>query len=218
MSDDGFATMVRHARGFFTELAANNEKAWFDARKGHYDAEIRKPAEFFAGLMAEELSRMVGDPVGAKVFRIHRDVRFSKDKTPYKTHLHISFPRGSDDPLVPGFFFALDANEITLHHGVFDLKGEALTRWRAFVDRWGALLEEAIEESGARLGHYGPPPLKRVPKPYDPDHPQGELLRRKGMILTRDLDPGWERAAFFDAVVAGYERFLPVTRLIGAHL
>lgn len=215
---DGFTQMVDAAQPFFVKLAANNTRDWFEQHKTHYMDDIRKPGEFFADLMSEELSRMLGEPIGAKVYRIYRDVRFSKDKTPYNTHLHISFPREGDDPLRPGFFFAIETDSITLHHGLFDLRGEALTRWRALIDKWGGLLAEAIEETGARISDYGPPPLKKVPKPYAPDHPHGDLLRRKGLILSRDVDADWRARGLFDAVAEGYARFLPVTRLLDRRL
>ena len=110
---DGFTQMVDAAQPFFVKLAANNTRDWFEQHKTHYMDDIRKPGEFFADLMSEELSRMLGEPIGAKVYRIYRDVRFSKDKTPYNTHLHISFPREGDDPLRPGFFLVCSRCENT---------------------------------------------------------------------------------------------------------
>ena len=85
---DGFEDMIDAAVPFFTELAANNSKAWFEPHKARYAEDIRKPAEFMAELVSEDLARITGKPHASKVFRIYRDVRFSKDKTPLNAHLH----------------------------------------------------------------------------------------------------------------------------------
>lgn len=79
---DGFAEMIAQANGFFTQLRENNTREFFEAHKATYNSEIKKPAELLADLLAEDLARTTGQAHKPKLFRIHRDVRFSKDKTP----------------------------------------------------------------------------------------------------------------------------------------
>lgn len=186
---DGFNDMLARATAFFRDLRADNTKAFFEPRKEHYTAEIRKPAELFSEIMAEEISRMTGANFTPKVFRIYRDVRFSKDKTPYNAWLHMIWASGDKDDLAPVFFFGHDPNETIVASGIIGLRGDALTRYRIFVDSWGDLLTDVIDETGGEIADYGADPLKRVPKPYDPDHTHGDLLRRKGLILKRGVTP-----------------------------
>ncbi|MEM8553603.1 MAG: DUF2461 domain-containing protein [Pseudomonadota bacterium] len=189
---DSFAALIQQANDFFSELAANNTKEWFEPRKAQYKAEIRAPAELLADLFAEDLSRLTGASYTAKVFRIYRDVRFSKDKSPYNPHLHMSWKSTGH----PEWFFGSSPSYCVLCTGLPDLKGEKLTAYRVAVDQDGDDLSDIIDavasSHGARFSNWGADPLKRVPKPYDTDHPHADLLKRKSLILemTPDLDGG----------------------------
>lgn len=218
--EDGFTRMVAAADAFFTELAANNRKDWFEPRKSHYLSEIRKPGEFFAEIMAEELSRLTGQSLTPKVFRIYRDVRFSKDKSPYNTHLHMIWTEKTGGPLRPAYFFGVEPGALLLGLGVFDLKGEALTRYRGFADRHGADLLAAMDKTGVWFSDWGAPVLKRVPKPYPPDHPQADLLRRKSLVLHVPAPEAWRshRGGLVSAVRAAFATAEPVAALIRSEL
>lgn len=188
---DGFTQMIDDSNAFFAELARNNTKDWFAPRKDHYTANIKKPAELFSEILAEDFTQISRIGHTPKLFRIYRDVRFSKDKTPLNAHLHILWSQTSDAPFAPAFFFGSDPHGITVGTGVMGLQGEALTRYRAFIDNWGDQLDEAIEASGLAPSNWGPAPLKRVPSPYDKDHPHAEHLKRKSLIVSGLLDAGW---------------------------
>ena len=220
MTSDGFTRMIDDANAFFAELKENNSKEWFDPRKAHYNEAIRKPAEFFAELMAEDLSRLAGRAMQPKVFRIYRDVRFSKDKTPLNAHLHMMWAAASETPFSPFYFFGTEPGDMTVGFGISGLQKEGLAQFRAFVDREGDRLEEAIAQTGMRLSSWGEPPLKKVPKPYDADHPQAELLKRKNLILQDKMDDGWRRAegGLVSAVRAAFERTEPVRLLVAEAL
>lgn len=213
---DGFEAMVHDGQAFFRELAANNRKDWYEPRKEHYRDAIRKPAELFADLAAEDLSRLTGTAQKPKVFRLHRDVRFSKDKSPYNAHLHMLWSGGL--PGDAGFFFAVEPDSIWSGMGVFGLQGPLLTRYRQFIDRHGDAVSEALEilkqGIGAEISSYGPAPLKRVPKPYDPEHPHGDLLKRKGLALGANVPPDWEEIGLLKAFRRQAEAYLPLWRLI----
>lgn len=186
---DGFSDLITRANGFFTQLSNDNTKAFYEAHKVMYNAEIKKPAELLAALMAEDLAKATGKPHKPKVFRIHRDVRFSKDKTPYNTHLHLMWSRPT---LAPVWFFGASPDYTILGMGIMGLEKDSLTTYRNMVDRHGDALTDSMAASGAKLSDWGPDPLKRVPKPFDQDHPHAELLKRKSFALSADLPGGWQ--------------------------
>lgn len=92
-----FANLIPDARSFFAELRQNNTKDWFDAQKARYTDQIRKPAEALAEVLTEDFSRLTGRRLTPKVYRINRDTRFSKDKSPYNTHLHMLWSFAAED-------------------------------------------------------------------------------------------------------------------------
>jgi uncharacterized protein (TIGR02453 family) len=140
-------------------------------------------------VMAAELARLTGRSLQPKVYRINRDVRFSKDKSPYNTHLHMLWSTGAEDR--PGWFFAVSPEDVSLSTGVMGFTPGGLDWVRhAIADEPGPWLSAvaAIRTEGGTLGDWGEPPLKRVPKPWDDAHPAADLLRRKSLILTLPLD------------------------------
>jgi len=201
---DGFERMIHDARAFFAELDQNNTRDWYDVHKERYVEGVKKPAEFFIELIAEDLSRRTGDAVKPKLFRIHRDIRFSKDKTPYNTHLHMMWSPLSGSALSPSWFFGLGQGYFILGLGLMGLQGETLTRYRRFIDEDGDVLQTALQtahrSAGAQISDWGPPALKRVPKPYAPDHPHAELLKRKALAVSAEMPDDWETTGLIKAV------------------
>jgi uncharacterized protein (TIGR02453 family) len=180
---------------FLKALAANNERAWFTQNKKTYEANLKIPAKQFAEELAMELERATGLSHRPKIFRINRDLRFSKDKTPYKTHLHMSFTPDSSAPISPAWMFGLQRDHLVLGLGIFAFPDKALDRWRERVDGpEGEALARQLDSllaSGARMDE---PKLKRVPAPYPADHPRASLLRRKGLAIWLDIE---DQAAAF---------------------
>jgi uncharacterized protein (TIGR02453 family) len=214
---DGFEGMIGEARCFFARLREDNIRDFYEAHKAHYTDRIRKPAELLAGLFAEDLARATGVAHGAKVFRIHRDVRFSADKMPYNTHLHILWSRRGA-AVAPVWFFGVSPDYLILAMGVMDLEKEALARFRRMVDAEGDDLTEAMEaaaETGAHLSDWGPEPLKRVPKPWDEDYPHADLLRRKAFALEAPLHADWEARGLLSSMNALLPPMLPLWRILG---
>ncbi|PCI60187.1 MAG: TIGR02453 family protein [Kordiimonadales bacterium] len=173
---------------FMRALAANNKRDWFKENKSTYERDYKEPADFFGAVMAEQLETLTGHTYRAKVFRIYRDVRFAKDKTPYNTHLHISFmPEGVGAS--PAWYFGLDTKKLTLGVGSFDLSKERLERVRQRIlanegEKFEAMLK-ALEAQGLRIGD---PALKRVPRGYDAEHPRAQLLRHKSLTVWHDFN------------------------------
>ena len=219
---DGFDKMVDEALTFFTRLDANNSKAWFDPQKAYYKDAIAGPAGFFADLMAEDIARLTGQAHAPKVFRIYRDVRFSKDKTPLNTHLHLMWRPVGSDALVPSWFWGLSPSYFVMGMGVMGLKGESLTRYRAFVDRWGdgvqAALDGAADAVGASQSDWGPEPLRNVPKPYEPGHPHAELLKRKALAISAPMPDDWRDVGVLKASVHVAKGLRPLWEMFEKHL
>jgi uncharacterized protein (TIGR02453 family) len=169
---------------FLTDLRANNTREWFADNKAAYERTVKKAGGDFAAQICVELEALTGIAHAAKIFRIHRDLRFSKDKTPYNTHLHISFlPERTN----VAWFFGLDPDGMAVGAGVFGFEKAALAAYRDRVigpdgDRLAAILA-SLENDGVRVGE---PALKRVPQGFDPDHPRASLLRHKGLTVWSD--------------------------------
>jgi uncharacterized protein (TIGR02453 family) len=218
---DGFEQMVDAAVPFFTELAANNSKAWFEPHKDRYTADIKKPAEFMADLLAEDLARVTGKAHSPKVFRIYRDVRFSKDKTPLNPRLHVMWSSADKDALAPAWFCGLSPTYFRVGMGVMGLQGESLTRYRAFVDAWGDGLSDAVDgvlAKGGQLSDWGPEPLKRVPKPYDPGHVHAEFLKRKALAVSIPMPEDWRAQGVLKAINSQVKDLMPVWEMFDRHL
>lgn len=217
MSEDGFTQMIDDSVAFFTELTTNNSKDWFNPRKDHYNERIKKPAELFADLLADDFTTLTGLAHKPKVFRIYRDVRFSKDKTPLNTHLHIAW-NASEHRFSPAFFFASEVDGLHVGCGIMGLKGEDLNRYRAFVDNWGGLFNDAIKATGMTPSDWGDAPLKRVPAPYDQDHPHAELLKQKKIVLGRPITNDWRKDGIYKAVKRAFKDIAPLRDVLAEKL
>jgi len=213
---DGFSELIDTSNAFFTELAAHNSRDWYEPRKADYVANIKKPAELLADLLAEDISRLTGKAHKSKLFRIHRDVRFSKDKTPYNAHLHLMWSQPEEAR--PAWFLGSAPDYLLLGVGLMGLNGESLTRYREFIDRQGHEMASEIAKAqtviGASISDWGPAPLKRVPKPFAPDHPQAELLKRKALALTAPFPVAWRSDGLFSSSHMLIKALLPLWTLL----
>ncbi|WP_127110754.1 DUF2461 domain-containing protein [Pararhodobacter zhoushanensis] len=169
---------------FLTDLRANNSRDWFIAHRGRYDAHVAGPVRAFCDALSAELERRAGGPVTAKFYRLNRDLRFAKDKTPYNTHVHLSFTA----PDVPfAWMVGLEPGQLTLGFGAFAFPPALLSRWRAAVDGpAGSELAERLDAMRAKGLRISAPELKRTPAPFDADHPNAQLLRHKSLAVWND--------------------------------
>jgi uncharacterized protein (TIGR02453 family) len=186
---EGFAD--RDAR-FFRTLARNQRRAWFEAHRDEYERGWLRPMK---ALLAELRDRL--DPVyprhalaEPKVFRIHRDVRFAKDKSPYKTHIggYVALDGGGSGPAaVAPLYLHVGAADRFVAAGHYMMDAGQLARFRAALldDARGTRLT-AILATLARAGFTADSHelMKKMPRGIDPAHPRAELLRRKGLIVS----------------------------------
>jgi len=198
-----FSTLIADAQTFLRSLAQNNTRDWFSANKPRYESALRDPALALLEDMAPRLAALTDCPVTPKLFRPYRDVRFSKDKTPYKIHLHMMWTPATRTRQDPALFFGIDPAGVTVATGMPEFTKPVLDDWRKMADLDGAYLEDKIRAATDK--GYAPwaPALKRVPAPYGKDHPHGDLLRHKGLVLAGSPDlsgnlPDRLTAAFAD--------------------
>jgi len=191
-----FEGFSRELLEFLRGLERNNEKAWFDRHRDAYEAFYLEPAKAFARSIAVALPALGSDlrsepRVNGSIMRINRDVRFSKDKTPYKTALHFIFA-GGDGPLKvnPAFYLRVAPASLGLGAGIFGFDPDQLARYRAAVvdARRGRALRTALEKV-RKAGPYDlrAPDTKRVPKGFDADHRNALLLRYRGCAAFGEL-------------------------------
>ncbi|MEM8592081.1 MAG: TIGR02453 family protein [Pseudomonadota bacterium] len=202
--------LIHDARAFLTDLARNNSRDWFTAHKADYDDKLKAPALQLLDEMTGPLGRLSGVAIDTKLFRPHRDVRFSKDKTPYNTHLHLAWMPAYSGPAKPAYFFGVSPDYITIGAGQMDFDKPAMAAWRNRVDTNGTPVAEimnALTSSGYRISE---PAYKRVPAPYARDHPQEALLRRKGLSAWRDSDAALTR----DQMHLCFEALTPVVKTL----
>jgi len=175
---------------FLTELRANNDRVWFHANKNRYESEVKEPMLRFIADFGERLRAISRNfdadprPVGGSMFRIYRDTRFSKDKSPYKTAAaaHFQYRHGSKDVHAPGFYLHLEPGECMGGGGLWHPDAAALQKVRDRIvtrpKEWKAIVDGGVAISGETL--------KRPPAGYAPTHPFIEDLKRKDIYtMTR---------------------------------
>lgn len=180
---------------FLRDLADHNEREWFRANKQRYEDEMVEPALAFVtafGLQLEEISphfRAIPQRSGGSLYRIYRDTRFAKDKTPYKTHLGIHFRHERHkDAHAPGFYLHIEPARCFMGAGIWRPDSPTLRKIREHLvsdpAAWkratsGEAFEGELEVAGDRL--------QRPPRGFDPEHPQVEDLKLKDFLCVASL-------------------------------
>jgi uncharacterized protein (TIGR02453 family) len=221
---------------FLVDLAENNDRAWFQPRKGEYERLLKEPLEALIATLSQRFEArgipLRADPARSP-FRIYRDVRFSKDKSPYKTNLGASFPWIGEGPAdgvgrshtgtvhSSGGYFHLSPGEIYVGGGIWHPEKPWIDAFRRrVVDEPGeirALVDEAKFKktfgSVSSDGHS----LQRVPTGFPPDHPEAELLKLKDVVFGRRLsDADAMSPALPDVMADSFATALPVMRYLAA--
>ena len=177
---------------FLRDLRDNNNREWFAANKGRYVADVRAPMldfiEAFAAPLAEISPHFVADPRanGGSLFRIYRDTRFSRDKTPYKTNVGAHFRHAAGkDAHAPGFYLHLEPDMCFAGCGIWRPDTPTVTRIRVAIDEGqGNWTRITTARRFTRTFELAGESLKRPPRGYDADHPLVEDLKRKDFIAA----------------------------------
>lgn len=181
----GFDGWPERVVTFLSEVAQNNTREWWAENKGTYESELKAPANLLGDIIAQDLAMALEQPVNFKLFRPHRDVRYSKDKSPYNTHLHVlwSLPEERSEF---GYFLGLSPEYLALGAGVMGLAKEPLMKYREALDQ--GELAAVIENARTQGFDLREADLKRIPSPYEKDHPQAELLKYKSCSLWKAFE------------------------------
>jgi len=202
-----FSGWPAEAVEFYDGLEIDNSKSYWQAHKATYQRSVEAPME--------ELLAELADEFGAgRVFRPYRDTRFSADKSPYKLNCAAHMPGG---------YISFSADGLFVGSGLYMPETEQLQRYRAAVDdeRSGPELESVVADlraGGYEVGAHET--LKTAPKGYPKDHPRIELLRNKGIVMSRS----WPVAAWLstrkakDRVVTGLRAARPLNAWIERHV
>jgi uncharacterized protein (TIGR02453 family) len=205
------------------DLREHNDREWFKANKPRYEEAVQEPALSFIAAFAPRLHAIsphfLADarPVGGSLFRIYRDTRFGKDKTPYKTHTGIHFRHAqAKDVHAPGFYLHLEPGSVFAGMGIWRPESAALGRIRDAIaenpDAWTAVHAETTR--GDRMQLAGGT-LKRAPAGYDPEHPLIAELKRKDFIAIARLKEKTVTSPGFPDELAGlFEASAPLMRFV----
>jgi len=203
-----FSGWPEEALDFYDGLEADNTKTYWTEHKAVYTGQILAPMTE----LAEELAGEFGEP---KIFRPYRDVRFSRDKSPYKTHIGAVFGGTG--------YVQLSAEGLGAGAGRWQLDPDELARYRAAVarDDPGAELEAIVAALGqAGLETRGHGVLKSAPRGYPADHPRIALLRYKGVTAWQQwpVEPWLETPAAKDRLVTFFRTAQPLCSWLTAHV
>lgn len=197
---------------FYEGLEADNSKTYWTDHRSTYDEHVLAPMQALLADLGDEF----GEP---KIFRPYRDVRFSKDKTPYKTHIGAVLRPASGGG---GRYVQVSADGLLTAGGYFGMDSSQIERYRRAVadDVPGPRLQKVVDKL-LKAGHeLGGERLKTTPRGYPADHPRIELLRHKGIYARRAWEPeSWLQTAKALEIVRGAWRdYTPLSDWLGSNV
>lgn len=215
------------AQRFFRDLERHNNKLWFEENRATYESAIREPMKALVEALDQRLGRfapeIAGDPKKS-LFRINRDIRFSKDKSPYKTNagcwfFHREAGRGvgqDADSGGAGFYFHLDGRHAFVAGGIWMPSRPALNKLRDAIAKDSAALRKILTGPAFKRrfgGLHHESRLVRVPRGYPAEHPAADLLRYQSFTVGRDVKPSELKAAkLVDRLADDMKTMLPLVR------
>jgi len=195
------------ALDFYDDLEMDNTKSFWTAHKEVYDAAVKRPMDALVAALEPEFGK-------AKVFRPYRDVRFAKDKTPYKTHQGAFVPSGPST----GWYVQVGAPGVRVGVGFYEASPARLAAIRTAIaeERRGRQLARIISQLRRDGWELGGDTLKTSPRGYDPGHPRIELLRHRSMTLGRSygFEPVIHTSELLDLVRADWRAATPFVRWV----
>lgn len=206
---------------FLKKLQRNNTKEWFQANKATYDSAVRAPMvalvtelnEALAGFAPAYQAKLPGG-----VSRPNKDVRFSKDKSPYRTDISAVFPRtGLEKFEAAGFFLRVAPEGVQVLGGAYIPGPEQLKAARAWLDRRHPAFRKTVTDKALvkAMGALQGDQLKRVPKGFDPDHPAGDFLRMTQYYFSATLpSEAAGRRQLASTVAAMFKTMTPFVTLV----
>lgn len=209
---------------FFRGLARNNRREWFQPRKTLFEEKVKQPMQALVAALNGELRKFapayVTDP-GKAIYRIYRDTRFSKDKTPYKDHIAASFRRAGGGQNDGGYYVAMSHKETAVGGGIYMPEPAALLAIRNHIAEHHRELRRILRSRALRelFGEMHGEQLSRVPKGFPAEHPAADLLRFKRFILYVELPAELATTPqFFPEIVKRFRAIQPFLDFVAAPL
>lgn len=180
---------------FLQELEQNNSRDWFQENRPRYEEAVRQPALAFIESIADDLANLsphflaLPKKVGGSLMRVHRDTRFSRDKTPYKTNIGIQFRHEvGKDVHAPGYYLHIEPDDCFLGVGIWRPDSLTLGKIRDAIVLRPEAWQQAVSDKGFKKSYLlSGESLKNAPRGYDKEHPLLEDLKRKDFIAIKQI-------------------------------
>ena len=217
-----FTGFPRKGITFLKQLKRNNRREWFERHKPEYETYVKLPMQSLIASLRPAFQEFAPEfEVNPKrsIFRIYRDVRFSKDKRPYKTHVAAHFvlrgkPKGTEGS---GYYLHIEPGEVFLGAGIYMPDGDQLKKIRKRLanqsdEFLGIIRDPAVKRMfGALEGDK----LQRIPQGYDPDHPMAEWLRLKQFFVGSPFSEGLcYKPSFVKDISKAFKTATPLVRFL----
>ncbi len=212
---------------FLRDLKKHNEKSWFDANRKRYETAKADFTEFLQGVIDDHAKKdngLTGLKARSCLFRINRDIRFSKDKSPYKTNFGASVNRGGKKSILAGYYLHLEPGGSFVGGGIWMPEPPELAKVRQeidyYFDRFCRILgSKKFKDVYGSLHDGDEHKLSRVPKGYEPDNPAAEHLKLKSFIATRPIsDKEMMSKELKKIVLDSFTALQPLTEFINTAL
>jgi uncharacterized protein (TIGR02453 family) len=216
-----FVGMPDEGLAFLEDLEERNTKDFFDANKSVFKEQVQAPFAALVEAAVGRLRRTVPNLGQPKIFRIYRDLRFAKDKTPYKTSMSASVPsrppaEDGRPGVDTGFYVNVGPAGLYVASGLYHAARPELERVRAAIadPDSGPELEAILRRAAGKGLEPWLDPLQRIPRPYPADHPRAALLKARSLVLNRQHDraPWLQTAELLDRLVADWKAMIPFNR------
>jgi uncharacterized protein (TIGR02453 family) len=210
---------------FLRALKRNNRREWFDAHRDDYEAHIRLPMTAIVTRLADDFKEFgpefVADPKRS-MYRIYRDVRFSENKAPYKTHVAANFPtRGLPKHEGAGLYFHVSPDEVWIGGGMYAPAPPQLQAVREHIAGNFRRLRTVVDSPAFRreVGDLHGERLLRVPRGFAKDHPAAEYLKFRQFLAGREFEPAFATAPkFYGGLLGVFRRIAPLLRYLNEPL
>lgn len=222
----GYPGIPEETIRFLAALERNNTREWFEQHREDYHRWFEEAGHALKDALVDKTRNLSPDTarVEAKFFRIYRDVRFSRDKTPYRTDIKIGLaePFTGEACSRPMFGFGLHATQQIISGGRMHLSGDSIKRMRIAIDddSSGKSLQSIITRLSKKGFSFSEPHYKRVPKGFRANHPREELLRLNALYaqLYQPVTEQTHSAALISHIVNHFRELLPLHAWINEHL
>lgn len=214
----------QHTLTFLAELAENNHREWFEDNRKRYQ-QAKENFLFFIDRLIPEMQQFdpgVHDQMAKNcMFRINRDIRFAKDKSPYKTNFAASIAKGGKKSPFAGYYIHVKPGESMAGGGNYQPESSNLKKIRHHIEMRGEELREVIEEEEFKeyFGELRGARLKTAPKGYPKDHPDIELLKYKGFYVMKSFsDEEVQSDDWLDDTLETFQALYPLNNFLNEAL